>query len=70
VNDMESGYINACDNMKGFGFIRRQKGRDLIFSYSDIVDNPHTVSLAVGLKVAFEVAKTKKGDRAIKIEFI
>lgn len=67
---MESGYINTCDNMKGFGFIRREKGRDLIFSYSDIIDNPHVVNLTVGLKVTFEIAKTKKGDRAIKIKII
>lgn len=67
---MDNGIINMCDNMKGFGFIRRERGRDLIFSFSDIINNPHPVSLPTGLKVKFETIKTKKGDRAVNIEFL
>jgi len=64
------GYINCCDNLKGFGFIRREKGRDLIFSISDIIDNPYAIDIPCGLKVSFSLEKTKKGFRAVEIKII
>jgi len=67
---MEIGYVNFCDNLKGFGFIRREKGRDLIFSVSDIKQNPYTLEIPVGIKVTFDTEKTKKGFRAINISFL
>lgn len=66
---MNTGIINYCDNMKGFGFIRREKGRDLIFSFSDIINNNESL-ISKGLKVNFECIKTNKGERAINIEII
>lgn len=66
---MNTGIINYCDSMKGFGFIRREKGRDLIFSFSDIINSNESI-ISKGLKVSFECVKTNKGERAINIAII
>lgn len=64
---MEKGYINHFDFLKGYGFIRREKGRDLIFSSDDLPESHSLIEIPKGLKVEFETIKTNKGPRAIKI---
>ncbi|HAX5652628.1 retron Se72 family effector protein [Edwardsiella sp. A.80236] len=68
--DITIGFVNFYDPVKGFGFIRREKGRDLIFSHSDIVNNLDVIDLPKGTKVSFNIVKTPKGHRAIDISLI
>lgn len=61
------GSINAYDPSRGFGFIRRAKGKDVYFS----LDNCPNMSIPqVGIKVQFNMIKVKKGNKAINIQFI
>lgn len=61
----DEGVINEYFSLKGFGFIRREKGRDVFFFYKDLVDND--VKVDVGDRVVFEVVDGRKGPKAIKI---
>ncbi|WP_275285877.1 retron Se72 family effector protein [Halomonas elongata] len=66
VTERETGTINHYSNLKGFGFIRRKKGKDVFFFYEDFVDGDADV--VIGDTVSFEVKKMPKGPRAYKIE--
>ncbi len=65
---METGYINSYDAIKGFGFIRRQKGRDVFFHYSNLSVQEDLIG--EGDKVTFEIEETGKGLRAIDVRKI
>lgn len=65
----DSGVINAFNDFKGFGFIRREKGKDVYFSIDDFNDDINIDSISVGWKLVFDISKTKKGPRALNIEF-
>lgn len=67
---INTGFVNFYDPVKGFGFIRREKGRDLIFSHSDIVNNLDVIDLPKGVKVGFNIIKTQKGHRAVDISLL
>lgn len=62
---IDQGVVNAYDSFKGFGFIRRQKGRDVFFFYDDLVDEDEGV--LAGDVVRFEVRIESKGPRAYKV---
>ena len=69
TSSLDTGYVVAVFNDKGYGFIRRGKGRDLIFNFTDIEDFDVLSSyLNVNQKVIFEVQANKKGGRAINIK--
>lgn len=63
--ETDRGTVRAYDSFKGFGFIRREKGRDVFFSYDDILDQDS--GLMVGDVVSFELTKAPKGPRAVKL---
>lgn len=67
-NKSNEGVINEYFSLKGFGFIRREKGRDIFFFYKDLIDNETKVD--VGDRVIFEIVKGRKGPKAIKIKKI
>lgn len=62
----EVGTIKCFFSLKGYGFITREKGRDLFFFYKDIIDE---AQIYEGSKVKFKVDMNQdgKGSRAIKI---
>lgn len=62
------GTVNSYDSFKGFGFIRREKGRDVFFFYDDVEDEVE--GLLLGDVVRFQVRSEPKGPRAYKIEKI
>lgn len=62
-----NGFINAYNDFKCFGFIRRVKGKDAYFSIDDFKHEINIESIVIGLKVNFEIVKTKKGPKAINI---
>jgi CspA family cold shock protein len=67
-NVMGQGVVNSYDSFKGFGFIRRDKGRDVFFFYDDIEDEVE--GLMPGEVVRFQIRMEPKGPRAYKIEKI
>ena len=65
VEVFDKGFISSYDSFKGFGFIRREKGRDVFFFYDDLLDVDTGVVL--GDVVSFEVRVESKGPRAYKV---
>lgn len=63
----DTGFINAYDNFKGFGFIRREKGKDVFFSIDDFKAEIDIDSISIGWTLLFDISKTKKGPRALNI---
>lgn len=63
----DTGIVNAYNDFKGFGFIRREKGKDVYFSIDDFENEVNIDSIFIGLNVKFDVEKTKKGPRALNI---
>lgn len=66
---MEIGTVNYFDPVKGYGFIRREKGQDVMFKSEDINDDRYIVDIPHGISVRFEAIKTKKGFRVISLFF-
>ncbi|WP_178108337.1 retron Se72 family effector protein [Pseudomonas sp. URMO17WK12:I11] len=61
---IEQGTVSSYDTFKGFGFIRRDKGRDVFFFYDDVAEPE---GLIIGDAVRFEVKSVPKGPRAYKV---
>ncbi|WP_273059150.1 MULTISPECIES: retron Se72 family effector protein [Shewanella] len=61
----ENGFVNTYDDFKCFGFIRREKGKDVYFSIDDFSDD--IVHVSIGTKVNFDTSKESKGPRARNI---
>jgi CspA family cold shock protein len=64
----EKGKVHFCDNLKGYGFIRRTEGKDAFFIYSEVDGYDGLAELYVGDNVEFSIEKTDKGPRAISIK--
>jgi CspA family cold shock protein len=63
--EREFGVIKTFDAFKGFGFIRRQRGKDVFVFYPDIEEDDRL--LAEGDSVSFRVEKAPKGPRAKEV---
>jgi CspA family cold shock protein len=61
----ENGMIHAYDSFKGFGFIRRDKGKDVFFLYDGYIES--NVEPSVGDLVSFEINMQPKGPKAQNI---
>ena len=61
---IDTGFVNSYNSFKGYGFIRREKGRDVFFSYDDVEDV--ATGIVMGDVVRFEVHDEPKGPRAYK----
>ncbi|SOC04517.1 CspA family cold shock protein [Alloalcanivorax xenomutans] len=62
----DTGTVTTFDRFKGFGFIRRDKGKDVFFMYDEV--NGDDRILSVGDIVEFEVRLMPKGPRAFNIK--
>ncbi|PMG76367.1 hypothetical protein BCU84_13625 [Shewanella sp. 10N.286.51.B7] len=62
-----TGIINTFNDFKGFGFIRRDKGKDAYFSIDDFTNEVDIDSIIIGTEVTFDIVKTKKGPKAFNI---
>jgi CspA family cold shock protein len=62
---IDTGFVNSYNSFKGYGFIRREKGRDVFFSYDDVEDV--STGIVMGDVVRFEVHDEPKGPRAYKV---
>jgi CspA family cold shock protein len=61
---MTNGTVKFFDNMKGFGFIEREKGEDVYVNFQDVVKGP----LHDGDEVEFDVEEGTKGPRAKNVK--
>ena len=66
---MHKGKIKKLFRERGFGFISDTEGRELFFHQSGLVEAAFT-ALNEDQQVEFEVEKSEKGPRAIKIRVI
>ncbi|WP_154139705.1 retron Se72 family effector protein [Photobacterium damselae] len=64
------GFINAYNDFKCIGFIRREKGKDVFFSIDDLNPNIDVDNIKLGLELTFELFKTPKGPRAKNINLL
>ncbi len=62
----DSGVVRAFDPLKGFGFIRREKGKDVFFFYTEISEDDKLIY--VGDIVSFEIKQMDKGPRAFDVK--
>jgi len=63
---MHTGKIKKIIRERGFGFISDTDGREVFFHQSGLVDSQFD-SLNEEQKVEFEIEKSPKGPRAIRI---
>lgn len=56
------GRVRMYDNFKGFGFIRRDKGKDVFFFYDDIEGDDRNI--VEGDTVSFQIELAPKGPKA------
>ncbi|WP_353631150.1 cold shock domain-containing protein [Achromobacter xylosoxidans] len=65
-SDDEIGTVKCFFSLKGYGFITREKGRDLFFFYKDIVDE---AQIYEGVKVRFQIDLNEggKGPKAVNV---
>jgi len=62
------GKVKWFDGKKGYGFIEKEDGAgDVFVHYADVIGKGYRV-LREGERVKFEIEKTPKGDKAVKVE--
>lgn len=63
--EINFGTVKAYYTFKGYGFITREKGKDVFFLYKDVEDESDIIE---GAKVMFRVINDGKGPRASAIQ--
>ncbi|MBN1871293.1 MAG: cold shock domain-containing protein [Candidatus Omnitrophica bacterium] len=66
---MHTGTVKKLIRDRGFGFISATDGREVFFHQSSLVGSTFD-SLKGGESVEFEVEKTDKGPRAVKVSLV
>ncbi len=64
----DKGVVCAFDFLKGYGFIRRKKGKDVFFYFGDIASDDKHIS--VGDEVSFNLDNSGRGPKAIRLKII
>ncbi|MEA3396779.1 MAG: cold-shock protein [Chloroflexota bacterium] len=62
----ETGVVKWFNESKGYGFIKRESGKDVFVHFSDIEGTGYK-SLAEGERVSFIIAQGDKGPKATKV---
>jgi CspA family cold shock protein len=62
------GTVKAFNTFKGFGFITREKGKDVFFFYDEICGEDKYLN--IGDTVEFTVKMMPKGPRAYNVKII
>ncbi|EOA2998175.1 retron Se72 family effector protein [Yersinia enterocolitica] len=63
---IDHGMVKTFDSFKGFGFITREKGKDVFFFYEEIISEDKY--LCAGDLVSFTVQQLPRGPRAFNIK--
>jgi len=66
---LATGTVKWFNPQKGYGFIRQDQGPDVFVHFSAIQGSGYRV-LEEGQRVEFEVERTPKGLRAVKVKLI
>ena len=61
---MNKGTVKWFNNLKGFGFIIDENGKDVFVHYSGITMDGYT-TLEEGQAVSFEIVESEKGPQAV-----
>ncbi len=67
---MQYGYVKKWDASKGFGFIVTEDDEELFVHVSDLDVTVKEKRLREGQKVAFDVRREFKGDKAIRVRVV
>ncbi len=63
---MVTGKVKWFNDVKGYGFIEMERGRDVFVHYS-VIETAGYRSLQEGQQVAFELAHGPKGEHALRV---
>lgn len=66
--DLEYGMVKVFNPLKGFGFIQRQKGKDVFVMFGDIIDDDS--AFLEGAHVSFNIENTEKGPKAKNVRVV
>jgi CspA family cold shock protein len=67
---MKYGTVKKWDPIRGFGFIVSDDDEDLFVHVNDLDPRVRAGGLEEGQRVAFDVRREVKGDRAINVRVI
>ncbi|MBC7187246.1 MAG: cold shock domain-containing protein [Calditrichaeota bacterium] len=67
---MKYGTVKKWDPVRGFGFILSDDDEDLFVHVNDLDPRVRSGGLEEGQRVAFDVRREVKGDRAINVRVI
>ncbi|MDZ7264974.1 MAG: cold shock domain-containing protein [candidate division KSB1 bacterium] len=67
---MQYGYVKKWDATKGFGFIVTEDDEELFVHVNDLDVTVKEKRLREGQKVAFDVRREFKGDKAIRVRIV
>jgi len=66
VKNMAKGTVKWFDDKKGYGFIKRDVGKDVFVHYSNIKGQGHKI-LREGQPVEFDIKQGDRGPRAVNV---
>ena len=64
---MQYGTVKKWDTAKGFGFIVSEDDDELFVHKSDLDATVPNRQLKAGQRVAFDIVREMKGDRAVRV---
>jgi len=67
---MQYGYVKMWDASKGYGFIISEDDEELFVHVSDLDITVKNKILKEGQRVAFDIRREMKGDRAIRVRVV
>lgn len=67
---MKYGTVKMWDDRKGYGFIVSDDDEDLFVHISDLDVSVRSKRLVPGQRVAFDVRREPKGDRAVNVRVV
>ena len=67
---MQYGTVKMWDDSKGFGFIVSDDDEELFVHVSDLDVTIRDKRLQPGQRVAFDVLRELKGDRAVRVRLL
>jgi len=70
MDELYTGTVKVFYQLKGFGFITREKGKDVFFHFTDIQSNDKDNSVFEGDRVEFNIGGNGGKTRALNVKRI